>query len=318
MEYFTKRNLDDYNNKLKSDFALLSVAGKYRVIGSGSYKSVRYNNDYDLAETYTKTKLSKSILDEVLKIFQEKFRVVENNPNLYITDFKCGIDSDGEALRWDKDDMKKGVKILKNGRMMTFQEILLTKSVIKLDMVDYLDGYFTEISEMYFFKFGDHTNYHEDELDKEHLLVALKVATNEYLNEGNYFKALKRLFSYISIKDENKYKKEAMELIDFFNTSVGLIYKAKSELDTLLLVLNNKFRKPALKDIFNTLQIIKQNLSGVFDIPLKDVTTKIDKICLYNSYSKVESEIEELRDYLFKIASEQSLDFISKNKNLFI
>lgn len=318
MEYFEKRNLNDFNTNLQSAFALLSVAGKYRVVGSSSYKSIRYNNDYDLDEVYSKTKTSKAVLDKILSIFQDIFQTAEKNPNLYITDFKAGIDSNREALRWNKNDINRGFKQLKNGKLVTFQDILLTKSVIKLDLVDYLDGYFTEISEMYFFKFGSHTNYYEDEFEKEHMLTELKINTNSLLEEGNYFKALKRLFSYLSIKDQVKYKDELIRLIHFFNSNVGLIYKAKSELDVLLLLLQNEFRKPPLKDIFNTLQIVKQNLSGVFEISLKDVTTMIDKICLYDSYSAVIKALKELSDYLYKVASDKSLDFISQNKNLFI
>jgi hypothetical protein len=317
MEYFAKRNLNEYNNNLKSVFCLLSVSGKYRVVGSSSYKSIRFNNDYDLSEEYTKTNHSKAVLDKVLSLFQNIFRTAEQDPNLYIMDFKAGIDN-GEALRWNKNDIKKGFKELKNGKLMTFQEVLLTKSVIKLDMVDYLDGYFTEISEMYFFKLGDHTNYNEDEFERDNILSSLKISTNEYLNEGNYFKALKRLFSYLSIKGDSKYKAEERALIDFFNTSVGLVYKAVSEIDVLILLLNCEFRKPPLKDIFNTLQIVKQNISSVFDIDLKNIITQIDKICLYNSYTKVETELKHVRKELFEISSSKSLDFIARNKNLFI
>ena len=103
-----------------------------------------------------------------------------------------------------------------------------------------------------------------------------------------------------------------------FNSWVGLLNKNKTGLDIILLLLDNKFRKPKLEDIKNNLQIIKQSLSYITAINLSNVSQKIDYICSLSSVKSIKKEIESLINFLFRIINKVSLDFISKNKNLLL
>jgi len=74
--------------------------------------------------------------------------------------------------------------------------------------------------------------YKKDESIKD-LIDEYKLKTNE----GNYMKALRKMYSIIKLKNINDPKLDV--LLEYFNSSIGLLYRNKSELETLLIVLEN-------------------------------------------------------------------------------
>ena len=56
-------------------------------------QGILYNADYDLNEM-DQIK-GQGAFDKVYEIFKHKFQLAKSNPNIYITDFKCGVDSHG-------------------------------------------------------------------------------------------------------------------------------------------------------------------------------------------------------------------------------
>jgi len=300
---------EDYNNNLKKIFNLLSLSGKYNVIGSANFKSINYNSDYDLDEFFSSH--STNIYDKVYHLFREKFIQFKKNPNTFIVDFKCGEFHD-EPIRWGYNDISNGYKILSNHQKISFQDCLKLKSTIKLDLIVLLNGTFIDINEIYYLHLNNTTNYSKSETNKKHILESIKESYNEYLREKDYFKALKRCFSYKSMENAKKYKSQIIQLIDFFNSFTGKINKSKNDLELLHILIENKFRKPDIRDIKNNLQIIKQFLS------ISDVSMEIDKICSSKSLKNLDFKIQKLRDILFSISNKNTLDFIHKNKNLII
>jgi len=315
MDYFEQKQIKDFNKKIVDIFNLLTISGKYSIIGSAGLKSIKYVSDYDLDELYKNT--NKNIEDKIYQWFKDKFETAEKDPNIFITDFKCGMDSNGEPLRWDKKDMKKGYKIMEDGRKITFQECLNIKTTTKLDMIVLIDGVFTEFSENYFFKFGENKgNFFPEESDPNNIAVSIKHSFDEYMYvERNYFKALKRSFAYKRIVNEKKYKKQLIKLIDFFNTDVGLVNKLRADLDILLLVLDNKFRKPKMEDVKRNINLIYNQLTN---ISIKKLTPKFNSLLNKKTKNSIIKGIEKIRDILFEYVNNKSLDFIYKNKNLLL
>jgi hypothetical protein len=262
-------------------------------------------------------KSKKNIYNEIFKTFQTKFQEASKNPEIFLTDFKCGLDINNDPLRWDKNDMKKGFKTLQDGSTITFEDALKMKSVIKLDAIVLINGVFTEFSENYYLKIGNDANFEPNEANVENILQSIKGSFEDYMfNEKNYLKALKRIFAYKKLEGGNK--KQLDLLIDFFNSWVGLLSYNKSELEVLSLLLENKFRKPRLEDIKNNLQIIKQSLSYITAIDLSSVSNRIDYICSLQSVKTIKKEIDNLISFLSIKINKVSLDFISKNKNLLL
>jgi len=299
--YFKKKKKEDYPEEVQDVFDTLTINGKYQVIGSGALEKIKYNSDYDLQE-FINDKSNKNVLDKIYNYFKKKFKFCKKDKNYFITDFKCGIGLDGEPLRWTYNDIMKGIN---NG--LTFQDTLLQKSTIKIDMIVLIDGIFTEFSENYYFKIGKDTNYYNEDIE-----LGIEKSLNEYLYMKNYWKVLKRLFSLLMReKKNNKKKKKLIKLIDFFNSNVGLINKCKNEFTILLTVIEQKFRKPKLDDILYNIEKIKE-WSREAGIELM-----YDDFFKTTSLKKIEKLIVKTSDELADIVNNYSLQFIKKNfKNL--
>ena len=263
----------------------MSIRGKYNIVGSASIKGILYNSDYDLNEMdHIK---GQDAYDKVYEIFKHKFQLAKSNSNIYISDFKCGNDPDGQPLKWTYNDLIN--------KKQQFIEALKTKSMIKLDIIYLLNGVYVEITEVYFLDIGTHTTYNNTELDPNKIKSELLKAMTECIKEGLYFKALKRLFSYHNIN-----RKPDQRLINFFNGPSGILYKANADLNVLLTLITNKFRKPPIDTIKNNLQIIKQNLS-IQDETKQNVSRILDDMCKLKKLDEIYIYIEKLAKYISRL-----------------
>ncbi len=311
MSYLEKKTLNDYNKDVKQVFNTLTISGNYRVIGSGSFKKIKYASDYDLEEVVKEAK-GKTILDKIYHMFKKKFEDCKKDSNYFITDFKCGLNTDGEPLRWTYKDIKKGYQILEDGRKMKFQDCILIKATMKMDMIVLIDGIFTEFSDNYYINIGDKSNYFEHEQEPEHIETGILKSLDEYLNvHQNYWKTLKRLFS-LSTREPKKYKKDIKKMMDFFNGKTGLINKCKNELEILMLVIENKFRKPKIDDIHYNLSVIDKwaDEAGL------NISTSIKKMMNKKSFPSLYKSIDKLVLKLFQIINKSSYLFLKKKSNL--
>jgi hypothetical protein len=299
-EYFLERDIKSNLDKLRNVFNLISLTRKYKVIGSSNLKNIRYNSDFDLADFYNS---SKPTIKKIVKYFQFIYRILDSKSSYsYITDFKCGLNLDGEALKWTKEEVKQNKKQLLDGNYITLDEAIQQKSTIKIDVISYINNTFIEISENYYIKMGSISNFDESELDETKILDSIKQSELDEVKDKNYNKALKRRFSYLYIKNKND--KKLIKLVEFFNSSVGILNKARSDLDVLILLLelnkpillkqyissidNIKFQTSyntliELTDDFLNLQNIKNKRT--LYIPLIRLRHKIYN--LVNSYSKI-------------------------------
>jgi hypothetical protein len=280
-----------YKPKLKKYFNLLSIDGKYQVIGSGVLKAIKYKNDFDLMELFKSS--DKDVKDNLYQLFLNKFHEAYKNHNVWITDFKCGEDEKGEPLRWTYDDMKKGTN-----KGITFQNALLQDAMMKMDLVVIIDGLMTEFSENYYLTLGGKANYKKINTDK--LLKQLKDSYKEFYDEGNKFKALKRVFSYKLLKDKNLYRNDLGELIKLFNSKTGYKYKIKSELDTMLLLMDNKFKPVPKEQLEANMRLIMRQLNNKDEININ------------------KKNIENIKENINKEVQEETMQFINNNKNILL
>jgi hypothetical protein len=263
-------------------FHLLSIRGKYQVIGSANLPEIRYASDYDLQEFVTESTIDHypTIL---LKIFQQKFDIAKKNPKIFITDFKCGMTNSGEPIRWTYKDIQRGKQRV-DGKWLSFEECVLMKATMKMDIIALIHGIFTEFSENYYIELGKWRNYIPT--TKAELLESLKHDAYAYYHEGKKFKALKRIFSYFHLRKGNEPEEKKLKAL--FNSPVGFLNKAKNELDILQTVLDNPFRCPLKKDILRNLHIVQHDINYPLSPPSSDTTKEIQvlKSSLENKINK--------------------------------
>jgi len=295
----------DYPASAKSIFNLLTIRGKYSVIGSAKLKGVKYSADYDLQEF-----IESSDPSFLLHLFQKKFELAEQNPNIFITDFKCG-EIKGVPIRWNKTTIQAGKQKI-GRRMVTFEQCLLMKSIIKMDIIALLGNVFVEFSENYYIKLGTFTNYQI--LTKTAIQQSILKDAKEYAKKGDYFKSLKRIFAFLNLKKGHLSEKK--QLLDFFNSSVGFLNKQKNELQILSTLIENPFRKPQREDILNNLRMIQQNMNSITDKGLK--TNLYESMDLLGHGKRNMKELKHGIDLLTRFLEEKisiaTLAFLEENK----
>lgn len=318
IDLFERKSIKDFSDKIQKVFNLLTISRKVRVVGSAGLKNTRYVNDYDLNELYQKNFDTKQALDEIYKMFKNKFERAEKDPNIFITDLKCGLNTDGEPLRWNKDDIKKGKKQLEDGRFVSFQDCILQKTTFKMDVIKIIDGVFTEFSDNYLVKLGNDANFFPHDVDLDHLKNKLKHSYDEYFySYRNLFKGLKRAFSYYLTEGQGKNEAVLKKLFNFFNSPTGKLYQLKGQLGTILLAMDNKnnFRNPKISDVKENIKLI---LSELEPLPTKDVKGKLQSALTSSSKDKIMKYLSSAEEDLFDIINRITQDFISKNKDVLI
>ena len=192
--------------------------------------------------------------------FNCKIRVRKQTP--IFNEFKCILSFSNDKLYFIefKIEYIDGTKIKLNNvndiKLNMFKNI----SFIKIDYIVFLDFVFKEVSIMYIFK--------ENDMDTDDIIKKLTDDYSELINNGENFKAMKRVFSVYKIQKDYPNMKR---LTSLFNSSLGKIYEINSNLKTILLLktmyddpltmkridINLKFLKIDPNDDLN--KIIKEN-----------------------------------------------------------
>ena len=272
-------NSKEINNNIKKIGKLMSLESKVSLVGSANVKRNLYYSDYDLFEN-VKSKSEQLIYNH----FKAVFNIIKSSPNVVISDFKLGQNEKGDALRWDYNDINK-----KSNNGISFNDALKMESIIKLDIIIYINNRFVEVSEVYNIYLNGKSNMN---YSKDQVLNELIEDYKELVNDGNYFKSMKRMYSIIKLNDNNDVRLNI--LIDYFNQPIGLLYRCKSDLETINIILHyNKF---TLDQIRNSLQMLKEIVSAY---PITNNLEAISK--LSNKYKMKQAllkQIKIMKDYI--------------------
>ena len=94
---------------------------------------------------------------------------------------------------------------------------------------------------------------------------------NQQIKEGNMMKALKRKYSILNLDNKDKMIRE--KLIDYFNSPIGLLNRSKSDLKTMLTIIESP--KFDIDEIRNSLQLLKEIISA---FPVENDIEEISKL----------------------------------------
>lgn len=233
---------------------LISISGKPEnivIVGSFEDKKQKFYGDIDLHENIS----TKKSYSDILKDFQQVFIKLKKFPHIYITEFKAGF-KDGKPIKWTVNEVLEGHKYIDDVKI-NFVDTLASESTIKLDLITFFRGEFLEITINYLIIFlGKSQTFPEwnEDVEKRWLLYQY-----QELKHTNFFKALKRLYSYYKLAGDKDNQKI---LLDIFNSRFGAINNQLNRLRTMLLLMKNK-RRPSGKRMVKSLQEIKNNLENL-------------------------------------------------------
>jgi len=324
---------DSFAEPIKQAFNLISYNVENPILsGSSSLSSIQYNNDYDLYEKVYKSNDLNKALKEVHQRFKNIINDIKRSDNIYFLDFKLGLDNDlmpttsnikafykekydngliskqqldtilnateNEldeesrliyTLRWSPKEIQQGYKELSGGRREYFVDALKDKSIIKIDVVYYIYDQFIEFSNIFEIHYGNKTY-----MPSINVIESLKDDMRQLLREGNYFKYLKRLFVLARINNDTKLIENLLEI---FNSNLGLVYKIASQLKTMTDMIDKGYK--LIDKYHNSLQYLKQQLGYVYEFNLpKDIFEKFDKMSKTKSAKSLYKQLEIMTDLL--------------------
>ncbi len=236
MEYAKRK--DKLDKELKPFIKALTFQ-EFPIIqlGTSSFKVMKYYGDYDLFSPISKKIPEGDICRDIKNILSD----TEALKNIYFVELKLQnaktkAGKDGDKKKWHTVDVNCD----------DFEEQIKDLDYLKIDYIIYTDR-LIELSIIYAFK---------PVPPDEELLSMLDKDFKYYKEEGNLFKAYKRLFAYARLKKQYAKMKVLTEL---FNSQTGKLYSINSNLKAIKMVLENKLidRYPALipQVRTNTLQV---------------------------------------------------------------
>jgi len=272
-----------YNKNITKIAKIMSLESKVNIVGSAKVKRSIYYSDYDSFSTI-KGKNENMIYNH----FKSVFEIIKNSDNTIITDFKMGEFRGKALIRWDYEAIKR-----RENNGVSFKDALKQKSMIKMDVVTLLNGRFIEITEVYNIYIDGSSNA---DYTKENVRKELNDDMKEQIKDGNYMKALKRKYSLLNLDNKNKAVRE--KIIDYFNSPIGLLNRSKSDLETMLTVIQSP--KFDIDEIRNSLQMLKEQISA---FPVENNLEEISKLkSKQNMKVPIYKQILRLKEFINKNA----------------
>ncbi|KAF2377550.1 hypothetical protein BSN82_17830, partial [Acinetobacter baylyi] len=134
-------------------------------------------------------------------------------------------------VRWTPKEILRGYVTLRTGERYTLADGIQSPSMCKLDVVAYVDGSYTDFSIIYYFFCGN------KQLNKADSDPVLDISQNllYYYSQGNYFKALKRLYSLAKLNTDTTLLGKLQPIL---NSDLGILYSVLGDLQTLQYLLD--------------------------------------------------------------------------------
>ena len=253
------RNIHTFNDAITDTFAMMQLSTRQKLVGSASVVGNIITNDYDLNELFKSNGNMDKILLKIWKMFCKKFNNIYKTTDVWIVDFKCG-EQNGNPIRWNRTNLLEG----STASGIKFVDcILQPNTVCKLDIVQYLNGNFSEISEMYYFDINNKTNTNPNDLELSGIIHNLEKDRLELLADGNLFKAMKREYRILDLL--HKKPNRIAKLDQIFNGELGLLYHCISDLNTVIIIKEQNFRDVSDMIFHRVQQTIKDNIGRVVE-----------------------------------------------------
>jgi hypothetical protein len=281
------------------------------IMGSYYAKLFPYFSDLD---TLSKIEFNLSKDDTAIivsKIIQEIIlKNIQKADNTYFTDLKAGINKSGEALHWTIDEVAKGQK---DGTSLV-DAVKTPEALLKLDLIAPYYSRYIEASFIYNINTKDgYLNVNGDKLTGDYFYKQITDDIQKQIAEGNYFKAVKRIFSASRIKNDRKNVKLIEPLLV---SNVAKLSTIASDFKTILLLLEKKINFDR-GFVINQMEMYKDRFSNILDININEpfLDSQIDKITNLlrtGTARQLEKQINAVVDYLQKVVNTETVSYLKE------
>lgn len=284
----------------KKVLKILSIK-EYDLIGSSIDNKIKYKSDVDAQEYIKLNNDDIETYNNILQHFQNIYEDFYNNDKIYIIDFKCGVLSGNYPIKWNKNDIKNGYKIIEDNKI-NFIDCLQEQSIIKIDLIVIeQDNLYHDITYNYYFRFKkfdtNPRNLLFDEI-KDSLILDVK----NYRKEGKLYKSLKRLYSFYKLTSASEIKKDI--LLSIINSDVGKLNKLSNHLSLIVEVINNNFKTPNIHYINYNIKYVYENIDKDYLFLFKNLNKRNKTIIDENLVNELNIIIQKLNiiiNYIFNL-----------------
>lgn len=156
------------------------------------------------------------------------------------------------VLRWTPKDVFKGYLKLRNGETISLVEAFKTSGITKVDVIAFVNGKYADFSNILLWK-----GY--SEMDEP--IQSLKQNVIYYVKDGNYWKALKRIFSLAKGIDDEDIQQMCLEVL---NSKLGYLATIISDMEVLESLKQRNLTKKEKQNIKAELGAITDRLAKVY------------------------------------------------------
>jgi hypothetical protein len=269
------------------------------------------------------------LMDIANKMFKEKLLPMEEYKIIqYILSINQPLGADEfdtityifrehRILRWSDEEILKGIKKLPKGKEITLKDALTHETHVKIDMISEINGRFTEVTNFFQLAYENEDGIHliNIDLSENHDIPLVLPPEIEKLYFSNMFyspfKMIKRLYS---LGRHNLDQELLDKIIPFISSNTSLLYQIKSEIDTIILILE-KMKSYPQKTIFNELDEIKLRISTILELSnddLEQIDTIINNINSTNSKHDKIYKLKDLKKLITAYINFQTINYLEK------
>jgi len=199
---------------------------KPKLIGSAGLKSQLYTGDYDFTMD-----ISDLPRDSVFTELNDVLNRIEQDPDIYFVELKI------QSLGMKKERI---YRLAEWGHSFFSRIQFKDIDFIKVDVVlRKANNEFYDASCLY--------SLGEGESDAQERLKELEHEFGELISEGKYWKALKRLFSMMRLRNEDP--EMSLKLVRLFNSDIGKLYQSTSQMKAVQTLKWDNNNKPLKKQV---------------------------------------------------------------------
>lgn len=211
----------DYDNILKRLYQIFTYKNKLLLLqGSASLSNLKYSADYDLITPINLKQEPRPPLQNICKYINSIIDATKKNDDIYFIELKIQY-KDGSKIKYNKNNLFKCEYLQHDYKKIDY---------VKIDVIVFYNSAFKEASLICKFDY--------EPIENDKYIELLQKDYEEYIKIGKYFKALKREFIILRLKKPVNNKK-IVAYMKFFNSATGLKYKNASNLETILILLDN-------------------------------------------------------------------------------
>jgi hypothetical protein len=292
-----QKQIKNLSNSINNFIEMLSFDYKnVYLMGTMSNKELQYYADVDLFEDVkTKYKSKHECLQYYEKTLKDIVMKLLTVKDCYISKIILGLE-DEKPKKW------KPKQLLKSDLVPYLEMPAMTK----IDVIKLIDGIYTDFSIVYRF-------YNNNQLVNKYELFKkkdLKEDIKKFLNDKNYYKMCKRIFTLTNDKI----------FVSLFNSDVGKMSQIMSNLETVIFMLDNyKISKIKVNEEIN---IIVNKLNSIHEVKdyLQNETKFVNILKSIQDYqnSKVYYKdliklLNKVVKYLNSVVQKETKKWLSKN-----